>query len=104
MSAIRLARGYTKRDKIIKFAGCYGHSDCFNSSGKWSNYIWFTNSPGVTAGTAKDTLLARYNDLESVATLIQANKDDSSYYCRTCREYGLYSANGFLEGLRQMYR
>lgn len=77
MSAIRLARGYTKRDKIIKFAGCYhGHSDSFLiQAGSGAMTFGVPNSPGVTAGTAQDTLLANYNDLESVKLLFEANKN-----------------------------
>jgi glutamate-1-semialdehyde 2,1-aminomutase len=77
MSAIRLARGYTKRDKIIKFAGCYhGHSDSFLiQAGSGASTFGTPNSPGVTQGTAKDTLLANYNDLESVKALFDANKN-----------------------------
>lgn len=69
MSAVRLARGYTGREKIIKFAGCYhGHSDAFLiQAGSGAVTFGAPNSPGVTQGTAKDTLLAQYNDLESVA-------------------------------------
>ena len=69
MSAIRLARGYTGREKIIKFAGCYhGHSDAFLiQAGSGAVTFGAPNSPGVTQGTAKDTLLSKYNDLESVA-------------------------------------
>lgn len=75
MSAIRLARGYTGRDKIIKFAGCYhGHADAFLiQAGSGAVTFGSPNSPGVTAGTARDTLLARYNDPESVETLLKAN-------------------------------
>ena len=78
MSAVRLARGYTKKDKIIKFAGCYhGHSDAFLiQAGSGAVTFGSPNSPGVTAGTAKDTLLANYNDLESVKSIIQANEDE----------------------------
>jgi glutamate-1-semialdehyde 2,1-aminomutase len=78
MSAIRLARGYTGKDKIIKFAGCYhGHADAFLiAAGSGAVTFGSPNSPGVTAGTARDTLLARYNDLESVDTLLKANKGD----------------------------
>ena len=78
MSAIRLARGYTKRDKIIKFAGCYhGHSDSFLiQAGSGAVTFGTPNSPGVTQGTAKDTLLAIYNDIENVEALIKANKDE----------------------------
>ena len=75
MSAIRLARGYTKKDKIIKFAGCYhGHSDSFLiQAGSGAITFGSPNSPGVTQGTAKDTLLATYNNLESVQKLFEAN-------------------------------
>ena len=75
MSAVRLARGYTGKDKIIKFAGCYhGHSDAFLiQAGSGALTFGSPNSPGVTQGTAKDTLLAVYNDIDSVASLIKAN-------------------------------
>lgn len=75
MSAIRLARGYTGRDKIIKFAGCYhGHSDSFLiQAGSGAVTFGSPNSPGVTQGTAKDTLLASYNDIDSVQALFDAN-------------------------------
>lgn len=78
MSAVRLARGYTKKDKIIKFAGCYhGHSDSFLiQAGSGASTFGTPNSPGVTQGTAKDTLLAAYNDIENVAQLIEANKNE----------------------------
>ncbi len=78
MSAIRLARGYTKRDKIIKFAGCYhGHSDSFLiAAGSGAVTFGTPNSPGVTQGTAKDTLLARYNDIENVKELVGANPNE----------------------------
>jgi len=77
MSAVRLARGYTKRDKIIKFAGCYhGHSDSFLiQAGSGAITFGSPNSPGVTEGTAKDTLLAKYNDIENVKALFEANRD-----------------------------
>src|SRR5690606_7943015 len=75
MSAIRLARGFTGRDKIIKFEGCYhGHSDSFLiKAGSGAATFGNPNSPGVTQGTAKDTLLARYNDFESVKNLFDNN-------------------------------
>lgn len=78
MSAIRLARGFTGKDKIIKFAGCYhGHADAFLiQAGSGAVTFGSPNSPGVTEGTAKDTLLATYNDLDSVDTLLKANKGD----------------------------
>ena len=69
MSAVRLARGFTGKEKIIKFAGCYhGHSDAFLiQAGSGAVTFGAPNSPGVTQGTAKDTLLAKYNNLENVA-------------------------------------
>jgi glutamate-1-semialdehyde 2,1-aminomutase len=78
MSAIRLARGYTKRDKIIKFSGCYhGHSDSFLiAAGSGLSTFGVPNSPGVTQGTAKDTLLAKYNDIVNIRELFEANKDE----------------------------
>ncbi len=78
MSAVRLARGFTGKDKIIKFAGCYhGHSDSFLiQAGSGAVTFGSPNSPGVTQGTAKDTLLAVYNDLNSVSELIAANKGE----------------------------
>ncbi len=76
MSAIRLARGYTGKEKIIKFEGCYhGHGDSFLiKAGSGALTLGSPNSPGVTEGTAKDTLNARYNDLSSVENLISANR------------------------------
>ncbi|NAS14378.1 glutamate-1-semialdehyde 2,1-aminomutase [Poritiphilus flavus] len=78
MSAIRLARGFTAKDKIIKFAGCYhGHADAFLiQAGSGAVTFGSPNSPGVTQGTAKDTLLADYNDLGSVEKLVEANKGE----------------------------
>ena len=78
MSAVRLARGFTKRDKIIKFSGCYhGHSDSFLiAAGSGLSTFGVPNSPGVTEGTAKDTLLASYNDIENVKALFEANKNE----------------------------
>ena len=78
MSAVRLARGYSGKDKIIKFAGCYhGHSDAFLiQAGSGAVTFGSPNSLGVTQGTAKDTLLATYNDIDSVRQLIASNKDE----------------------------
>ncbi|MDX1471470.1 MAG: glutamate-1-semialdehyde 2,1-aminomutase, partial [Flavobacteriaceae bacterium] len=75
MSAIRLARGYTGRNKIIKFAGCYhGHHDAFLiQAGSGGATFGIPNSPGVTPGIAQDTLIAKFNDLESVRNLLLAN-------------------------------
>lgn len=78
MSAVRLARGYTGRDKIIKFEGCYhGHGDSFLiKAGSGALTLGTPNSPGVTKGTANDTLNAKYNDIESVKALVNENKDN----------------------------
>lgn len=78
MSAVRLARGYTKREKIIKFAGCYhGHSDSFLiQAGSGAVTFGVPNSPGVTKGTAQDTLLAPYNDLEAVEAIFKSNPEE----------------------------
>ena len=75
MSAIRLARAYTKRDKIIKFEGCYhGHGDSFLiKAGSGALTLGVPDSPGITLGTSKDTLNARFNDIQSVHDLVQAN-------------------------------
>lgn len=73
MSAIRLARGYTGREAFVKFAGNYhGHGDSFLiKAGSGAMTLGIPNSPGVTAGTAKDTLLAEYNNLASVERLFR---------------------------------
>lgn len=78
MSTIRLARGYTGREKIIKFEGCYhGHSDSFLiKAGSGAATFGNPNSPGVTSGTAKDTLLAKYNDIEQVQDLFRHNQGE----------------------------
>lgn len=78
MSAVRLARGFTGREKIIKFRGCYhGHSDAFLiAAGSGLSTFGVPSSPGVTKGTAHDTLLANYNDIESVKALFEANQDE----------------------------
>ena len=107
MSAIRLARGFTKKDKIIKFAGCYhGHSDSFLiQAGSGAVTFGSPNSPGVTEGTAKDTLLAKYNDLESVITLVEANKNEIAAIIiePVAGNMGCIPPNkGFLEALRQI--
>ncbi|ESU29303.1 glutamate-1-semialdehyde-2,1-aminomutase [Flavobacterium limnosediminis JC2902] len=107
MSAIRLARGFTQRDKIIKFSGCYhGHSDSFLiQAGSGAITFGSPNSPGVTAGTAKDTLLARYNDLENVKQLFEVNKNEIAAIIiePVAGNMGcIPPAKGFLEGLRQL--
>jgi len=107
MSAVRLARGFTGKDKIIKFAGCYhGHSDSFLiQAGSGAVTFGSPNSPGVTQGTAKDTLMARFNDLNSVSKIFESNKDEVA-----CIIIEPVPGNmgcippkpGFLEGLRKL--
>jgi len=76
MSAIRLARGYTGRDKIIKFEGCYhGHGDSFLiAAGSGVATMGTPDSPGVTSGTANDTLTAPFNNLDALTELVEKNK------------------------------
>lgn len=78
MSAIRVARGYTGKDKFIKIEGCYhGHGDSFLiAAGSGAVTMGVPNSPGVTEGTAKDTLLAPYNDVAAIEKLVEENKGE----------------------------
>jgi glutamate-1-semialdehyde 2,1-aminomutase len=80
MSAMRLARGFTARDKIIKFEGCYhGHGDSFLSkAGSGVMTLGLPDSPGVTKSTAADTLNAVYNDIGSVERLVESNQGEVS--------------------------
>ncbi len=107
MSAVRLARGFSGRDKIIKFSGCYhGHSDSFLiAAGSGAVTFGTPNSPGVTQGTAKDTLLADFNNLESVSKLIKANPKEIACIILepAAGNMGcIPPAEGFLEGLRML--
>jgi len=78
MSAVRAARGYTGREKFIKFEGCYhGHADYFLiKAGSGALTLGVPTSPGVTKGNAADTLLADYNDINSIKKLISSNKNE----------------------------
>lgn len=78
MSAVRAARGYTGKEKFIKFEGCYhGHADYFLiKAGSGALTLGVPTSPGVTKGNAADTLLADYNDIDSIKKLISSNKDE----------------------------
>jgi glutamate-1-semialdehyde 2,1-aminomutase len=78
MSAVRLARGYTGKDKIIKFEGCYhGHGDSFLiKAGSGALTFGVPTSPGVSKACASDTLVAQFNDIDSVKKLIHENKND----------------------------
>lgn len=107
MSAVRLARGYTGRDKIIKFAGCYhGHSDSFLiQAGSGAVTFGSPNSPGVTQGTAKDTLLAQYNNLDQVADIFKKNQGEIA--CVIIEPIAgnmgcIVPQDGFLEGIRAL--
>jgi glutamate-1-semialdehyde 2,1-aminomutase len=78
MSAVRVARGYARKEKIIKFEGCYhGHADFFLiKAGSGALTLGVPTSPGVTKGNAADTLIADFNNIESVKELIRANKNE----------------------------
>lgn len=107
MSAIRVARGYTGREKIIKFAGNYhGHADSFLiQAGSGALTLGKPSSPGVTEGTAKDTLNAEYNDLSSVEKLLKKNKDTVAAIIvePVAGNMGCIPPEpGFLEGLREL--
>ncbi len=107
MSAVRLARGFTGRDKILKFEGCYhGHADSFLiSAGSGLATFGQTSSAGVTAHTAEDTLVAQYNDLESVRAVLEAHRDEVAAVILEpiMGNMGLIPPQpGFLQGLRQL--
>ncbi len=107
MSAIRLARGFTKRDKILKFEGCYhGHGDSFLiAAGSGAMTMGSPDSPGVTSGTAKDTLLAPYNNLERVVEVVSANKNEIAAIIvePVAGNMGCVTPqDGFLKGLRKL--
>ncbi len=107
MSAIRLARGYTGRDKILKFEGCYhGHADSLLvKAGSGALTLGQPSSPGVPADFAKYTLTARFNDLDSVKALFEANKGEIA--CIIVEPVAgnmncIPPVEGFHEGLRQI--
>lgn len=107
MSAIRLARGFTGRDKIIKFEGCYhGHGDSFLiAAGSGAMTMGTPDSPGVTKGTASDTLLAPFNNLEAVESLVQANKGEIAALILepVAGNMGcILPKDGYLQGLRDL--
>lgn len=107
MSAIRVARGYTGREKIIKFGGNYhGHADSFLiQAGSGALTLGKPSSPGVTKGTAKDTLNADYNDLKSVEKLLVKYKDKVAAIIvePVAGNMGCIPPEpGFLEGLREL--
>jgi glutamate-1-semialdehyde 2,1-aminomutase len=107
MSAIRVARAATRRDKIIKFEGCYhGHADSFLvKAGSGMLTLGTPTSPGVTPGASADTLIATYNDLESVVRLFDANRGQIAAVIvePIAGNMGLVPpADGFLQALRQL--
>jgi len=107
MSAIRLARGYTGKNKFIKFEGCYhGHADCFLvKAGSGVATLNIQTVPGVTAGVAKDTLTAPYNNLAAVEKLIEENKGEIAAIILepVVGNMGCVPPQqGFLEGLREL--
>lgn len=107
MSAIRVARGYTGRNKFIKFEGCYhGHADSFLiKAGSGASTFGVPNSPGVTPGTANDTLTAKYNDIENVRQLVAENKDEIAAIIiePIAGNMGcVLPKKGFLEDLREL--
>ncbi len=106
MSAVRVARAATKRDRIIKFQGCYhGHADAFLvHAGSGALTFGLPDSPGVTKGASADTLIASYNNLDSVHALFAANKDAVAAVIvePIAGNMGVVPpAEGFLQGLRK---
>src|SRR6476469_3226161 len=107
MSAIRLARGYTGRNKFIKFEGCYhGHADAFLvKAGSGIATFNIQAVPGVTAGVSTDTLTAPYNDLDAVKTLVALHKSEIAAIIiePVAGNMGcILPRPGFLEGLRAL--
>ena len=107
MSALRLARGATGRDKLIKFEGCYhGHSDCMLvNAGSSALAGGHPSSSGVPVGAARDTLTAQFNDLASVQTLLEANRGEVAAVIvePVAANMGVVGpAPGFLQGLREL--
>ena len=107
MSAVRVARAATRREKVIKFEGCYhGHADAFLvQAGSGALTLGVPTSPGVTRGAANDTLIATYNDLDSVERVFNANRNEIAALLvePIAGNMGLVPpAPGFLAGLREL--
>jgi len=107
MSAIRVARAATRRDRIVKFAGCYhGHADAFLvEAGSGALTLGVPTSPGVTRGASSDTLVAAYNDLESVQRVFDAHKNQIAAMVvePIAGNMGVVlPADGFLRALREI--
>src|SRR5659263_659186 len=107
MSALRVARGFTGRDRIIKFIGCYhGAVDSLLvQAGSGMATLSLPDSPGVTKGTSADTILARYNDLDHVREIMAAGGEQVAAIILepVAGNMGVVPpAVGFLEGLRQL--
>ncbi len=107
MSALRLARAHTGRDKILKFEGCYhGHFDgLLVAAGSGVTTLGMPDSPGVPADFARNTLLARYNDIDSVRAQVEAHPDEVAAIIvePVAGNMGVVSpAAGFLPGLRDL--
>ena len=108
MSALRLARAHTRRNKFVKFEGCYhGHGDPFLvQAGSGAATLGIPNSPGVPEGVVRDTLLAPFNDLNAVERLFESHDDIAAVILEpVLGNVGLIPPEpGFLEGLRALTR
>ena len=107
MSAARVARAFTRRDRILKFEGCYhGHADSFLvQAGSGAMTLGVPTSPGVAAAAARDTLVARYNDLESVERVFEVNRGQIAavFIEPIAGNMGVVAPrDGFLDGLRKI--